>query len=157
MKVTLYKNKSAPNVVDKSLSNPKDVNADFFEPDSLNVSKPKIALRFTNDADILKAYNYVYIKELKRYYYIDSVNTEGRIIVYNCRCDVLMSFKSDILSSNQYVLRQETKYHNPYLYDNLLPIRSDHNYSYKEFGVDVFSKSNARVILATTGKGGTPA
>ena len=65
-----------------------------------------------------------------------------------------MSFKKDILASTQYVLRQQTKNDSPYLPDDMLPIKSTHNYWFKTFGQDVIKKDCARVILATTGKGG---
>jgi hypothetical protein len=103
--------------------------------------------------DISK-FNYLKIHKFNRYYYIDNISTIGGLIEIECRCDVLMSHAKDILASKQYILRQETKYKNPFLFDNLLPITSEHNYEAKPFGDPVFKKDCGYVLLATTGIGG---
>ena len=166
MNVELYKNGSPPNVLNKSLSRKCVVpNVRFVESESLSITKPKIIIDFSssqitglhwdNDIGDIVPYNYCYIPKLDRYYYIDNIFTQGALVVISCRVDVLMSHSKDILRSSQYVLRQETKYHNAYLYDELLPITSQHNYLFDSFGDDVDDRTCGRVILATSGKGGT--
>ena len=158
MNVILYKNTAPNNKVDKSSNLSKELvveNVRFLEHDSLSVLKPTILLNISDEVSDIMFYNYVYIPKLNRYYYIDSISTEGALFRLDCICDVLYSHKADILASKQYIIRQENKNNSPYLDDNLLPIRSDHNYIAKPFGDDVDDRTCGRIILATTGKGGT--
>lgn len=105
--VILYKNNSDSIVVNKSLNKV----AEFTN------------VRFTDDVDIVKPImiikgseavlnsNYLYCPELKRYYYITSVNiTSGDMCEVLCDVDVLMSFKNDILNSTQNIVRQANDY-----------------------------------------------
>ena len=164
MDIILYTNVSPPNTVNKKNKNGQKINdknqgtlvenVRFIEDGSLDMLNPSLLLQLTNDIEYVVKYNYVKIPKYDRFYYIDKVSTEGGLIRLDCRVDVLMSHKKDILRSSQYVLRQEKKYHNGYMYDNLLPITSKHNYLFKNFGVDVDNRNNDCVILATTGKGG---
>jgi hypothetical protein len=164
MDIILYTNVSPPNTVNKKNKNGQKIsdknqgtlveNVRFIEDGSLDMLNPSLLLQLTNDIEDVVKYNYVKIPKYDRFYYIDKVSTEGGLIRLDCRVDVLMSHKKDILRSSQYVLRQEKKYHNGYLYDELLPITSQHNYKFITFGDDVDNRSNARIILATTGQGG---
>lgn len=46
-------------------------------------------------------YNYMYISEFDRYYFIDDISSvRNRLWTINASTDVLMSFKNDILESN---------------------------------------------------------
>lgn len=155
MVVYLYKNKSAPNVVNKSITNRHETSATFNRHENYDILNPILVLKESGVSFIVK-YNYVYIPDNKRYYYIDSVTSEGGLFILHCRCDVLMSHKTDILNSKQYIIRQQSNNNSPYLEDSMLPITSQHNYISKQFGDPVIIKSCNRVILATTGLGGTP-
>lgn len=158
MDVLLYKNSAPPNKVDKSNNLSKKLkieNVRFIEKGTLSVLNPSVLVNITTEISDISKYNYMQIPKFDRYYYIDSIETEGGLIRINGRCDVLMSHKADILASKQYILRQEKYNNSPYLDDNMLPIRSDHNYVAKPFGSYVDDRSCGRVILATTGKGGT--
>lgn len=158
MDVLLYKNSAPPNKVDKSNNLSKKLkieNVRFIEKGTLSVLNPSVLVNITTEISDISQYNYMQIPKFDRYYYIDSIETEGGLIRINGRCDVLMSHKADILASKQYILRQEKYNNSPYLDDNMLPIRSDHNYVAKPFGSYVDDRTCGRVILATTGKGGT--
>ena len=159
MYVILYKNSAPPNKVDKksSLKNRKEfTNIQFIERNAFDILNPSVLVKNTNDISDIKNYNYMEIPALNRYYFIDSISSEGGLIRINGRCDVLMSHKTDILNSTQYILRQETYNNSPYLEDGMLPISSKHNYKGKVFGRKVSDISCGRIILATTGNGGTP-
>jgi hypothetical protein len=159
MQVILYKNSAPPNKVNKSanLSNTTDFhNCIFTQKNALDILHPSVLLDMTNDIGDVRKYNYMYIPKFSRYYFIDSISTEGGMIRIDGRCDVLMSHRADILASKQYVIRSQTKNPSPYLEDNMLPIKSTHSYTSKTFGIDVDNIENGRIILATTGNGGTP-
>lgn len=165
MDIILYKNISPPNQVKKKNQNGaliKDSSQGtlvsdvrFFESGTLDILNPILLLNLTTDIEDISVYNYVKIPKFGRFYFIDKISTEGGLIRFECRVDVLMSHKTDILKSKQYVMRQQNKNNSPYLNDNLLPIRSDHNYLGKPFGGNVADTTCGRIILATTGKGGT--
>lgn len=68
--------------------------------------------------DNLSAYNYAYVDEYGRYYFIDRIETTPTgYWVLSCRCDVLMSFKDQILALKGTVTRSESVY-NVYLQDS---------------------------------------
>lgn len=158
MNIELYKNSAPPNKVNKSgnLSNKTVIEAvRFIEKNSLHILNPSVLIQLTDEVRDASKYNYLYIPKFSRYYFIDSISTEGGLIRIDGRCDVLMSHKSDILKSKQYILRQEKNNNSPYLDDNMLPISSKHNYKGEVFGRKVADVTCGRVILATTGNGGT--
>ena len=165
MDVILYKNISPPNTVNKKNQNNKFIqnesqgnkieNVRFFENGALDILNPTLLINFSTEVSDIVQYNYVKIPKFDRYYYIDKISTEGGLFRIECKVDVLMSHKADILASEQYVTRQQNKNNSPYLMDDLLPIRSDHNYFAKPFGRNVDDRTCGRIILATTGKGGT--
>lgn len=68
--------------------------------------------------DNLSAYNYVYVSEYGRYYFIDRIETTPTgFWVLSCRCDVLMSFADQILDLKGTVTRSESLF-NMYLMDD---------------------------------------
>lgn len=104
--VNLYNNKSDKIVVQKDITLVVTCEAEFLSDVSL--THPSVILHV--DPAFLDA-NYVYIKEFKRYYYIDGMTIlDGHRLMINCRVDVLMSFCAYILNSNQHVIRQEVAY-----------------------------------------------
>lgn len=157
MDIILYTTGSPNQKVSKSLHNRQLVsNVRFTSDDYLSITHPSVMLNGVTELTDLSRYNYMFIPKLCRYYYIDDIHTRGSQIIIDGKIDVLMSWKDDILKSQQFILRQEKKYHNAYLPDNMLPIRADHNYIMKPFGSAVGNTSSGRILLATTGKGGTP-
>ena len=64
--------------------------------ETVDVTKPVIRITTTTN---LSHYNYMYIDQYSRYYYIERVETTptGLWVLYT-RCDVLMSYKSQILA-----------------------------------------------------------
>ena len=127
----------------------------FTQKNALDILHPSVLLDMNIDIGDVRKYNYMYIPKFSRYYFIDSISAEGGLIRIDGRCDVLNSHKKDILASKQYILRQEKNNNSPYLDDNMLPISSKHNYKGDVFGRKVADVTCGRVILATTGNGGT--
>ena len=71
--------------------------------------------------------NYLYIPNFNRYYFIDKKNLDkAGITIIECECDVLMSFKNDILNSTQLIIRSadtnNEKVKNSKITDTLRPI-----------------------------------
>lgn len=92
------------------------------------------------ESDILTA-NYCYIEEFNRYYFIsDIVSVRNNLWRLNLRCDVLMSFSSEIIVTSAFVTRNEFKY-NKYLVDSEMILRSNPEIKIEEV-VDLSNKFN---------------
>ena len=103
MEVKLYTNYSENFVIGKSISLLETVQCTI--KDSLSVEKPILRLQYSGN---IKKVNYVYIEELKRYYFVKEKYTlTGERYELHCDIDVLESFKDSILSLLCIVDKQE--------------------------------------------------
>lgn len=68
-------------------------------------------------------YNYCYVPDFKRFYFIQDWSCERNIWSCSCKCDVLASFRSAIRASSQYVLRSASNYDLSIL-DTLYPVKT---------------------------------
>lgn len=75
-------------------------------------------------ANIGHAYNYVYISDFDRYYFVRDIIYEGARIYYYCNVDVLASFKSEIGGTSHYVTRSASDY-NGLIVDNLYAVTQE--------------------------------
>ena len=66
------------------------------------------------------SYNYAYVQEFGRYYFIVDWETIEGFWYIHCKVDVMASFKSTIGSSTQYVLRAHSA-QNEYIVDTMFP------------------------------------
>ena len=135
--------------IDKSLTLVKTYsNADIVG--NMDIQSPIISLQLDSFTEVIN-FNYIYIPELRRYYYVEnSTIREDGFVQIQCKVDVLKSFKTDILASIQYVERQENKcsYRVP---DNGYTIKSNRNLTIKNFGSEIINP-NYDFILTTYGK-----
>lgn len=94
MEIKLYKNLSENNVIGKTLTQIKSVEANL--KNDVSVINPTFILYYTDN--ILQS-NYCFIPKFNRYYFIDEiVPITGDRCIVKCRVDVLESFKEDIKS-----------------------------------------------------------
>ena len=102
----LYKVTNQPNELTKTLNDAVVVNGAFRgEIDSIDV----IVEIESNTYD----FNYVYIPSLNKYYFLQNiVHVNAKIIRMLLHCDVLMTYKTDILASYGLVIQGGTI--NPY-------------------------------------------
>lgn len=93
MQVTFYKTTDNKNVINKVLTNPLTINLNIKEdnPDYAPV------LKMVTD---VTGYNYCHIPFFNRFYFVDRVERKGQIILVGLSCDVLETYKADILASN---------------------------------------------------------
>ena len=85
--------------------------------DSTSLMNPVFKLsRATNPI----GYNYCYVSRFSRYYYITDITSEKDYWYISCTCDVLASFRSQILSGSHYVLRSASQY-DEYIVDPVYP------------------------------------
>lgn len=93
MQITFYANNSEYNRINKVLTSAETLEGTLRE--SSNVVNPSITVQAGSG---IVTYNYCYIPEFKRYYFIDEI-TSIRNGLWNVKLkvDVLMSFKDQIL------------------------------------------------------------
>lgn len=93
MQVTFYKTTDNKNVINKVLTSPLTINLNIKEdnPDFAPV------LKMVTD---VTGYNYCHIPFFNRFYFVDRVERKGQIILVGLSCDVLETYKDDILASN---------------------------------------------------------
>lgn len=135
--------------VDKTLT-PVETYSNAEIVHNMSIQTPTISLQLVSFTDVIN-FNYIYIPELRRYYYVvDSTIREDGFVQLKCKVDVLKSFKTDILASTQYVERQENNcsYQVP---DNGYTIKSNRNLTIKNFGNPIIVP-NDDFILTTFGK-----
>lgn len=99
MIIKLYNTVDGTNVINKKLTN--EISFNIKLKADTNVVEPTIIL---SSGTLLSDFNYAYIPDLKRYYFIRemSINSKNVYALY-LECDVLESFKDDILNSYAYI------------------------------------------------------
>lgn len=140
--VTLYKFKKKPN----STARPGSALSRSFSCyalDNSSIIRPTLILQYGTD-DILR-YNYAYIPSWGRYYFIDDVAVlEGGIYQLVLNVDVLATYRPDILSSSQYVLRSASNY-NANIVDDLYTTTAEYTATSATAGSVIDSDGGAAV------------
>lgn len=153
MVAKIYKTKSAPNVVNKVLTEVVAFEEVIFKEDT-SLLNPTIIINGVSNAssytiEDIGTSNYFSIPKVNRYYFITDITmmSGGRVAITG-KVDVLMSFKSDILGSTQLIVRQEKKTNN-YLIDTDIPLSSKKQVIEHEFGDSI--ADSGYYILAVNG------
>lgn len=146
--VKLYKNSSGNDYFNKALSGETTVTCDFKAP--IDVENPTIYISATNAYD---GYNYCYIAEFGRYYYMKCIGGTSQTLTFQCESDPLMSFKAQIKSCPAVIARNPWHF-DLYVPDNRLPIESRKVAGVYPFpNTSYFSGSNNCYVLTTLGSG----
>lgn len=153
MVAKIFKTKSAPNVVNKTLSEVVAFDEVIFKEDT-SLLNPTIIINGVSNAssytiEDIGTSNYFSIPKVNRYYFITDITmmSGGRVAITG-KVDVLMSFKTDILGSTQLIVRQEKKTNN-YLIDTDIPLSSKKQVIEHEFGESI--TDSGYYILAVNG------
>lgn len=142
MKVILQMNTSPPNYVTKSLTFKEEVEGALRTPTSL--LSPTIEIVREDPT----GFNYFYIPEFHRYYYLTGVSSVyNGLVSISGTVDVLMSYSDQIRDAYAIIRRQENSY-NLYLDDGIFKAYSNPRYKQIKFqrGFNGFS-----YILAVAG------
>ena len=133
----LYKVTNQPNELTKTLNNAVIVNGAFrSEIDSIDV-----IVEIESDT---YDFNYVYIPSLNKYYFLQNlVHVNAKIIRMQLHCDVLMTYKTDILASYGLVTQGGTI--NPY-YSS---IDSDSRQTIRRTNFPYTFNNNGNYVLVT--------
>ena len=120
MQIEFYKNSSEKNKIGKSISNKLTLSGNLR--DECSITSPSILVESTSLVD----YNYCYIPKFKRYYFIsDIVSVRNNLWRVSLKCDVLESFKSDILKLSCIVDKQQNQSYNNNIDDGSYINRAD--------------------------------
>lgn len=97
MTIIFYKTLSKPNEINKVLQNSFTITGNFKT--DTDIIKPIIKVLNTTDFNIFN-YNYCYISELKRYYFVEDITIlADKLFSISLSLDVLYTYKNAILSS----------------------------------------------------------
>lgn len=110
MNIILYNNVSEKNKIDKTITSVATLTGSIKEPSS--IINPVIMIEYNDPT----AFNYVYIEEFNRYYFVnDVIVVRNNLLKLSLTVDVLESFKTSILAQNVIISK------NADLFDNYLP------------------------------------
>lgn len=90
MNIDLYKCKSPKYKLNKTLEKTLSISATIYE---YTQNRNHLSFQFT--VSDVGEFNYIYIPDFKRYYFVESVSlSENGMYVYECECDYLMTYKN---------------------------------------------------------------
>lgn len=143
MNITFYNNTSPKLALDKTLTNATTLTGTLREQCSL--IDPVINVEYANVFN----FNYCYIPEFGRYYFIKEVtsvrNGLWRVVMH---VDVRSSFKTEI-RNNEPILERSQNLYNLYLPDDLLNIEQDNWTVTKELGIG-FNNAHCVALISNS-------
>lgn len=144
MILTLYKTVDGVNILNKQLTNPVSMTINLKH--DTDIVSPTLYL--TSVTGLLNGgFNYLYIDEVDRYYFIDRVESvNNKLVRIECTCDVLMTYKQNILNSKAKVKRALKT--GDYI-DTV--IERSHLTTVTKFDSDITLPDESVIILATVG------
>ncbi len=145
MIIKLYKTLDNNNVINKELIG--GVEFDIKLKENTNVIEPIIILSSSN---LLVDFNYAYIPNLNRYYFIKdiSINSKNVYVIY-LECDVLESFKDDILNSYAYITKSDNGGNRYFNSSYESEVKKECNVYYSDVELELENNN----ILVVNGKG----
>ena len=101
MNIILYEMNQNENTINKSKT--EIVRYSIAFKNDVDIVNPEIRLRIGNDVD-MDSMNYCYIDEVDRYYFIRDIRNVTRdVFNFICECDVLETYKTEILTGKGYI------------------------------------------------------
>lgn len=135
----LYKNSSENNDVSKTLTDEHKVTG--YSRSVVDMLNPVIELAGIE----VNSYNYCYVQELNRYYYIENITiSPNGVYRLSMRIDVLMTYRDDIMASHGLITKNRE--YNPYTGD--VDVESRYTLEKHEFE-NGFDFTNGDFVLVT--------
>ena len=145
MQLYLYRTNDLNNVVDKTLTNEAVLNINLKR--DTDIIRPKIPLAKSGVID-LKTFNYAYIPDLNRYYFINVVESiNNNVDVLYLEVDVLMSYSAEIKTGIKTYIADVSP---TYKADNIYSANSNKNTVIK-IESDVTLQQAQSIIITTLG------
>ena len=144
LNLELYHNPDDNRVVEKNISKIGETIEGTFRNES-SITNPVILLEWSGSA---KRINYFYLPIYDRYYYVtEIIRVRDELIEIHGRCDVLMSFKEEILKMTGIIKRSANRY-NLYLDDGSLKVYNKPDVFTQNFP---YGFQNQEFVLAVAG------
>ena len=145
MEIYLYQNNSPNNFITKSLVNQIKLNGTLRNESS--IINPVINIEYSN----LSRYNYMYIPEFKRFYFIRNLTSiRNNLWRLDCHVDVLNTYRSEILTHQAIIEKQEnTSQSDLYFDDNSFIVKNQKYIETINFSNGLLA--NGEYILITAG------
>lgn len=103
--------------------------ADCVLKDSTSVIAPQITLIFPQGLLSPSSYNYAYIPDFHRYYFVTDITFAQNRVMYTLACDVLASYWKTLKETTQYILRSASA-GDLSIVDTLYPVTSTISHGY---------------------------
>ena len=146
LNVILYNNTSANEVLKKDLT--KIAEKQISQYDVMNVETPQLMCSGEGISNV-KQINYVYIEELKRFYYCVPVLLSDSNYALNCEVDALSSFADEILNLQVIVDKNEYEV-NPYIDDGSYIVEERQKIETLSFPLG-FNDSGSHILITAGG------
>lgn len=144
MQISFYNTSSPYNMVNKTLSNEHTYTGSL--KNECSVFNPTVLMEF----DDVPLFNYAYIPEFDRYYFIDdSVCIRDRLYEITMKCDPLMSFATDIRNCYGVIEKQGSDFFDYYIDDGSYKFENKIKNTVKSFPNGF--NDNSEFILITAG------
>lgn len=145
--VDLYNNKSPVEKIGKNLTDSHTISDVLLKRDT-SILRPVLLVNSVQD---IYTFNYMYISEFSRYYFIDDIRSvHDNLWEISAHVDVLETYKTDILANTAVLKRQEKKF-NLYLDDPEFKTYNNERVQTKRFkGTSGWTK-NLHYVLVTNG------
>ena len=142
LSVTLYNSASPVEKIGKTLTAGGTYSCTL--KDTTSILNPVLIIR-TSDA--VYNYNYLYISEFQRYYFINDIKSvNNNVWEISAHVDVLETYKTAILANNAVIKRQE-KLYNLYLDDPEFHVLNYERIQTLKFPANAFSKNLKYVLV----------
>lgn len=116
MTITLYKNESEKNKINKTLTTVATLTGTLR--DSSSIINPEIVIEYDNPT----GFNYCFIDAFNRYYFVTNITViNNKLLKLSLKVDVLESFKASILAQN-IIIDKSTSNVDEYLPDDNLVV-----------------------------------
>lgn len=142
MTITTYSNASEEHVLNKDITKINE-NISVILKDDTNVLSPTLI----TSQNISHKFNYIYISEFDRYYYVKNITYSQQRFYIECAVDVLMSFNTEIKDLNV-IANRSSSYYNVYQKDDTIPFENRNVISTQNFPSGFNSQA---LILAVNG------
>ena len=144
MYITTYVNASDKHVLHKDITKVHE-NISVILKDDSNIIRPTIIV----SSSLAPSYNYVYLSEFDRYYYVTDITYSQQRYYISLEVDPLMSFQSEIEALKLIANRSSSRF-NVYQQDNYIPFLQYNVIATQNFPNGFGSPS---MVLAVNGKG----
>lgn len=146
MIIKLYTNNSEKIAVNKDITELMSLNG--ILRDNTSIQNPVITLN-RNISELINC-NYVFISDFNRYYYVNNINSvKQNLTELSLSCDVLMSFKEDILKQTAIIKKQQGLW-NLYIDDGSFSAQQNSRIQVKSFPNKIVGESYVLVLAGTT-------